>query len=140
MFGRRMLTKNGEFIEALSSFLKKNIVKVCHFFSNFLNGRRSFIHNTTQTNLLLRLRPNGLVHFSRRITVVAKCYMDLRRFPMDIHVCKLKLGSFAYPDHELRCVQKCWSDYLNLVIFGDFQNNFRPTNRNHQISKPDQTF
>ena len=25
----------------------------------------------------------------------------------------------------LQCVQKFWSDYLNLVIFGDFQNNFR---------------
>ena len=28
---------------------------------------------------------------------------------------------------------KIWPDYLNLVIFGDFQNNFRPKNRNFQI-------
>ena len=26
---------------------------------------------------------------------------------------------------EIQCVQKCCSDYLNLVIFGDFRNNFR---------------
>ena len=33
---------------------------------------------------------------------------------------------------DLQCVQKVCSDYLNLVIFGDFQNNFRPKNRNFQ--------
>ena len=32
----------------------------------------------------------------------------------------------------LQCVQKFWSDYLNLVIFRDFQNNIRPKNRNFQ--------
>ena len=33
---------------------------------------------------------------------------------------------------NLQCVQKCVSDYLNLVIFGHFQNNFRPKNQNFQ--------
>ena len=28
----------------------------------------------------------------------------------------------------LHCVQKFWSDYLNLVIFGDFQNNLAENN------------
>ena len=67
----------------------------------FRNGRRSHIHDTTQKNLLLRLKPTGAVHLSMRITVVAKCYLDLKRFPMDTHICKLQLSSYAYPDNEI---------------------------------------
>ena len=67
----------------------------------FINGRRSLVHNTTVTNLLLRLTADGSVHLSMRITVVAKCYMDLQKFPMDTHVCKLQIGSFQYPDTEI---------------------------------------
>lgn len=35
--------------------------------------------------------------------------MDLQRFPMDTHKCKLEFGSYGYPDHE---VEYLWpSDY-----------------------------
>ena len=32
----------------------------------------------------------------------------------------------------IQCVKNFWSDYFNLVVFGDFQNNCRPKNRNFQ--------
>ena len=37
---------------------------------------------------------------------------------------------------ELQCVQKCWFDYLNLVILGDFQNNFQQKIEIFKIALP----
>lgn len=67
----------------------------------FRDGKSALIHNTTVKNLLLRLHHDGTVNLSVRLTVVSKCYMDLKRFPMDTHICKIQIGSFAYSDHEI---------------------------------------
>ena len=39
---------------------------------------------------------------------------------------------FIHKPRKIKCVQTFVSDYLNLVIFGHFENNFRPKNRNFQ--------
>ena len=43
-----------------------------------------------------------------------------------------KLNGRLVENGKVQCIQKYGSDYLNLVIFGDFQNNFRRKNRNFQ--------
>ncbi|XP_075251051.1 glycine receptor subunit alpha-2-like isoform X3 [Convolutriloba macropyga] len=53
-------------------------------------------------NILLRIHPDGLVLYSARVTVIAKCPMDLMYFPMDIQACKLMVECFGYTVKDLQ--------------------------------------
>ncbi|KAH7727426.1 Protein LGC-35 a [Aphelenchoides avenae] len=55
---------------------------------------------------LLRLQADGQVLYSRRISVVAECPMDLTLFPFDSQVCKLGIESYGYTADQ---VQYIWS-------------------------------
>ncbi|XP_028968330.1 gamma-aminobutyric acid receptor alpha-like [Galendromus occidentalis] len=67
----------------------------------FHNGRGSYLHTITQPNKLLRLSNDGAVLYSMRLTIKAKCPMELQNFPMDRQSCPLVFGSYAYTQEEM---------------------------------------
>ncbi|CAG01381.1 unnamed protein product, partial [Tetraodon nigroviridis] len=67
----------------------------------FLNGKKSIAHNMTTPNKLLRLKDDGTLLYTMRLTISAECPMQLEDFPMDAHACPLKFGSYAYPVSEV---------------------------------------
>ncbi|XP_005377805.1 PREDICTED: gamma-aminobutyric acid receptor subunit rho-2 [Chinchilla lanigera] len=67
----------------------------------FVHSKRSFIHDTTTDNIMLRVFPDGQVLYSMRITVTAMCNMDFSHFPLDSQTCSLELESYAYTDEDL---------------------------------------
>ncbi|XP_066546582.1 gamma-aminobutyric acid receptor subunit rho-2-like [Amia ocellicauda] len=67
----------------------------------FVHSKRSFIHDTTTDNIMLRVFPDGHVLYSLRVTVTAACNMDFSRFPLDSQTCSLELESYAYTDEDL---------------------------------------
>nr|KAF6283590.1 gamma-aminobutyric acid type A receptor subunit alpha3 [Pipistrellus kuhlii] len=67
----------------------------------FHNGKKSVAHNMTTPNKLLRLIDNGTLLYTMRLTIHAECPMHLEDFPMDVHACPLKFGSYAYTKAEV---------------------------------------
>ncbi|VDN21215.1 unnamed protein product [Cylicostephanus goldi] len=60
------------------------------------NGRKSYLHTLTVPNILFRVRSDGQVHVSQRLTIRSKCHMFLRKFPMDVQACPIEIGSLGY--------------------------------------------
>ncbi|CAH1370142.1 gamma-aminobutyric acid receptor subunit alpha-6 isoform X1 [Tenebrio molitor] len=67
----------------------------------FYNGKHSYVHTITVPNKLLRISRDGDILYSMRLTIKAKCPMELRTFPMDRQSCPLILGSYAYTSKDL---------------------------------------
>ncbi|KAK0078701.1 hypothetical protein PV325_002183 [Microctonus aethiopoides] len=67
----------------------------------FYNGKQSYVHTITVPNKLLRISQDGDILYSMRLTIKAKCPMELRNFPMDRQSCPLILGSYAYTTKHL---------------------------------------
>ncbi|KAI8441728.1 hypothetical protein MSG28_015257 [Choristoneura fumiferana] len=67
----------------------------------FYNGKHSYVHTITVPNKLLRISQHGDILYSMRLTIKAKCPMELRSFPMDRQSCPLILGSYAYSNQQL---------------------------------------
>ncbi|XP_061541666.1 gamma-aminobutyric acid receptor subunit alpha-2-like [Phycodurus eques] len=67
----------------------------------FHNGKKSVAHNMTMPNKLLRIKDDGTLLYTMRLTVHAECPMHLEDFPMDFHSCPLKFGSYAYTITEV---------------------------------------
>ncbi|XP_075720296.1 gamma-aminobutyric acid receptor subunit rho-2 isoform X1 [Rhinoderma darwinii] len=78
----------------------------------FVHSKRSFIHDTTTDNIMLRVYPDGQVLYSMRITVTAMCNMDFSRFPLDTQTCSLELESYAYTDEDLMLYWKKGNESL----------------------------
>ncbi|XP_066447608.1 gamma-aminobutyric acid receptor subunit rho-2-like [Eleutherodactylus coqui] len=78
----------------------------------FVHSKRSFIHDTTTDNIMLRVYPDGQVLYSMRITVTAMCNMDFSRFPLDTQTCTLELESYAYTDEDLMLYWKKGNESL----------------------------
>ncbi|XP_068087238.1 gamma-aminobutyric acid receptor subunit rho-2-like [Hyperolius riggenbachi] len=78
----------------------------------FVHSKRSFIHDTTTDNIMLRVYPDGQVLYSMRITVTAMCNMDFSRFPLDTQSCSLELESYAYTDEDLMLYWKKGNESL----------------------------
>ncbi|XP_023666030.2 gamma-aminobutyric acid receptor subunit rho-1-like isoform X1 [Paramormyrops kingsleyae] len=91
-----------------SRFLKK--IWVPDMF--FVHSKRSFIHDTTTDNVMLRVFPDGNVLYSLRVTVTAMCNMDLSHFPLDTQTCSLEIESYAYTDEDLMLYWKKGNDSL----------------------------
>ncbi|XP_070799829.1 gamma-aminobutyric acid receptor subunit rho-3 [Pituophis catenifer annectens] len=89
----------------------------------FVHSKRSFIHDTTMENIMLRIYPDGNVLFSLRITVSAMCFMDFSRFPLDTQNCSLELESYAYNEEDLMLYWKhgneslSFDEYISLSQF-----------------------
>ena len=67
----------------------------------FLNGKESYLHKIPTTNRFLRLRKDGSVFYSSRLTIKARCPMNLIFFPLDKQICPLWVGSFSYSTSEI---------------------------------------
>uniref|UniRef100_A0A3Q2EF85 GABA(C) receptor n=1 Tax=Cyprinodon variegatus TaxID=28743 RepID=A0A3Q2EF85_CYPVA len=79
----------------------------------FVHSKRSFIHDTTTDNIMLRVFPDGQVLYSLRVTVTAACNMDFSRFPLDSQTCSLELESYAYTDEDLMLYWKNGDESLS---------------------------
>ncbi|XP_078398541.1 gamma-aminobutyric acid receptor subunit rho-1-like isoform X1 [Cetorhinus maximus] len=78
----------------------------------FVHSKRSFIHDTTTDNIMLRVYPDGKVLYSLRVTVTSMCYMDFSRFPLDTQSCSLEIESYAYTDDDLMLYWKSGNESL----------------------------
>ena len=86
-----------------SHFKNKTELALHESYTNFLWHPDTFMPNAIASKnpqknsishrSLLRLGENGHVLYSRRISIVAECPMDLTLFPFDIQVCKLGIES-----------------------------------------------
>ncbi|KAK7881550.1 hypothetical protein WMY93_029959 [Mugilogobius chulae] len=78
----------------------------------FVHSKRSFIHDATMENIMLRVYPDGNILYSVRVTVTALCSMDFSRFPLDTQNCSLELESYAYNENDLMLYWKNGNDSL----------------------------
>ncbi|XP_059478762.1 gamma-aminobutyric acid receptor subunit alpha-6-like isoform X2 [Neocloeon triangulifer] len=62
----------------------------------FMNGKKSYLHRITVPNKFLRIRSDGFLTYSMRLTIKASCKMHLRKFPLDSQNCPLTIGSYGY--------------------------------------------
>lgn len=72
-----------------------------------VNGKDSYLHKMTVPNRFIRIAPDGMISYSQRLTVKARCQMDLHKFPLDYQECPLEIGSFG---HEARDIIYKWLD------------------------------
>ncbi|XP_056899397.1 gamma-aminobutyric acid receptor subunit pi isoform X1 [Takifugu flavidus] len=95
------------------------------------DSKRSFLHDVTVENRLIRIFSNGTVLYALRITATIACNMDLTKYPMDRQVCTLQLESCEYhpsfvsmninshhfhrPHHHSH--HPCWGYNLQDVVF-----------------------
>ncbi|KAI1903151.1 hypothetical protein AGOR_G00024260 [Albula goreensis] len=96
----------------------------------FVHSKRSFIHDTTMENIMLRVYPDGNILYSVRITVTALCSMDFSRFPLDKQNCSLELESYAYNENDLMLYWKNGNDSLRtdeIVLSQFFIEEFNPS-------------
>ena len=49
----------------------------------------------------MRIYPDGKISYSQRLTIWASCTMDLRKFPLDSHICRLEIGSFGFTAQDV---------------------------------------
>uniref|UniRef100_A0A3B3ZPB0 GABA(C) receptor n=1 Tax=Periophthalmus magnuspinnatus TaxID=409849 RepID=A0A3B3ZPB0_9GOBI len=96
----------------------------------FVHSKRSFIHDTTMENIMLRVYPDGHILYSVRITVTALCSMDFSSFPLDTQNCSLELESYAYNENDLMLYWKNGNDSLRtdeMVLSQFFIEDFQPS-------------
>ncbi|OWK52600.1 Gamma-aminobutyric acid receptor subunit pi [Lonchura striata] len=66
-----------------------------------VESKRSFLHDVTVGNRLVRLFSNGTVLYALRITTTVACNMDLSKYPMDTQTCQLQLESWGYDENDV---------------------------------------
>ncbi|KAL0964285.1 hypothetical protein UPYG_G00321770 [Umbra pygmaea] len=71
-----------------------------------VDSKKSFLHDITVENRLIRIFPNGTVLYALRITTTVACNMDLTKYPMDKQTCTLQLESWGY---NINDVMFCWT-------------------------------
>nr|XP_029135835.1 gamma-aminobutyric acid receptor subunit rho-3-like [Labrus bergylta] len=97
----------------------------------FVHSKRSFIHDTTMENIMLRVYPDGNILYSVRVTVTALCSMDFSSFPLDTQNCSLELESYAYNENDLMLYWKNGNDSLRtdeIVLSQFFIKHFHASN------------
>ncbi|XP_071439190.1 gamma-aminobutyric acid receptor subunit alpha-4-like [Hetaerina americana] len=67
----------------------------------FTNGKKSYLHRITVPNKFIRLRKDGFLTYSMRLTILARCRMHLRKFPLDSQACPLFIGSYGYNSKDV---------------------------------------
>ncbi|XP_037077195.1 gamma-aminobutyric acid receptor subunit alpha-6-like [Pollicipes pollicipes] len=67
----------------------------------FLNGKKSYLHKITVPNKFLRIKQNGELTYSMRLTIKASCPMHLKKFPLDSQLCPLEIGSYGYSTSDV---------------------------------------
>ncbi|XP_061491598.1 gamma-aminobutyric acid receptor subunit pi-like isoform X1 [Rhineura floridana] len=66
-----------------------------------VDSKKSFLHDITVENRLIRIYPNGTVLYALRITTTVACSMDLTKYPMDKQTCTLQLESWGYNTNDI---------------------------------------
>ncbi|PKK26640.1 gamma-aminobutyric acid receptor subunit pi isoform X2 [Columba livia] len=66
-----------------------------------VESKRSFLHDVTVGNRLIRLFSNGTILYALRITTTVACNMDLSKYPMDTQTCRLQLESWGYDENDV---------------------------------------
>ena len=66
-----------------------------------LNGKNSYLHKMTVPNRFIRISPTGRISYSQRLTLIARCQMDLHKFPLDSQNCPLEIGSFGHDSDNI---------------------------------------
>ncbi|ETE71226.1 Gamma-aminobutyric acid receptor subunit pi, partial [Ophiophagus hannah] len=66
-----------------------------------VESKRSFLHEVTVENRLIRLFSNGTVLYALRITTTVACNMDLSKYPLDTQTCKLQMESWGYDENDV---------------------------------------
>ncbi|XP_077169063.1 gamma-aminobutyric acid receptor subunit pi [Paroedura picta] len=66
-----------------------------------VDSKRSFLHEVTVENRLIRLFSNGTVLYALRITTTVACNMDLSKYPLDMQTCRLQLESWGYDENDV---------------------------------------
>ncbi|VDK59521.1 unnamed protein product [Anisakis simplex] len=116
------------------NFQNKSEIALHESYTNFIWHPDTFMPNAiasknpTKQSIshrsLLRLQNSGRVLYSRRLSVVAECPMDLTLFPFDTQICKLGVESYGYTADQVRYV---WSTgekqalKLHKIRLPDFQ-------------------
>ncbi|XP_019729409.1 gamma-aminobutyric acid receptor subunit gamma-3-like isoform X1 [Hippocampus comes] len=67
----------------------------------FRNSKTADSHWITTPNQLLRIRNDGKILYTLRMTINAECQLQLHNFPMDEHSCPLVFSSYGYPRDEI---------------------------------------
>lgn len=70
----------------------------------FRNSKEEYFHDNTQPNQLIRIRGDGSVMISSRLSIVAKCPMNFENFPFDVHICGLLFSSYQYTKEDLELI------------------------------------
>uniref|UniRef100_A0A672UQ72 Gamma-aminobutyric acid type A receptor subunit pi n=1 Tax=Strigops habroptila TaxID=2489341 RepID=A0A672UQ72_STRHB len=66
-----------------------------------VESKKSFLHDVTVGNRLIRLFSNGTILYALRITTTVACNMDLSKYPMDTQTCRLQLESWGYDENDV---------------------------------------
>ncbi|XP_049808689.1 uncharacterized protein LOC126251967 isoform X2 [Schistocerca nitens] len=83
----------------------------------FMNGKRSHLHRITVPNKFLRLREDGVLTYSMRLTIKASCPMHFRKFPLDAQKCPLLIGSLRHSMIKAVFHMKRHTGYFILQVY-----------------------
>lgn len=67
----------------------------------FANEKTATFHKATTENTFIRVKHDGQVYRSIRLTVTCSCPMDLQYFPMDRQRCKIEIESYGYNTRDI---------------------------------------
>ncbi|XP_069946656.1 glycine receptor subunit alpha-2-like [Cherax quadricarinatus] len=67
----------------------------------FPNAKLAEFQFVTVPNVLVRINPNGQILYMLRLKLTFACMMELSRFPLDVQVCTMEIGSFSKTTQEL---------------------------------------
>nr|CAD2139236.1 unnamed protein product [Meloidogyne enterolobii] len=95
----------------IKQFRNKTELALHESYANFLWHPDTFMPNAIASKnprkqsishrSLLRLQSDGQILYSRRLSVVAECPMDLTLFPFDSQTCKLGIESYGYTSDQV---------------------------------------
>ena len=80
-----------------------------------VNAKKTQIHNTTKINQNMKIYGTGHINYSVRLTVVARCNIDLKLFPWDVQQCPIIMQSYSFTETEIQC--RWWDDGQNGSTF-----------------------
>jgi len=72
----------------------------------FRNEKEGHFHKIIMPNVLLRIKGEGEVLYSIRISLVLACPMDLKYYPLDKQNCTIEMASYGYLDEDLKFLWK----------------------------------
>ncbi|CAB3404542.1 unnamed protein product [Caenorhabditis bovis] len=117
-----------------AKFKNKTEISLHESYSNFLWHPDTFVPNAISSKnprrqsithrSLLRLRNNGSILYSRRLSLILTCGMDLTLFPFDSQLCKMGFESYGYTADQVKYM---WSQgeiqplILHKIRLPDFQ-------------------